>query len=64
MISPDSGLPSDSAETIRKNFSPDGLRSEAKSFEDRPEQQEMAVAVADACAAQEFRHLRGHEHHR
>ena len=64
MISPDSGSPSDFAETIRKIFSPDGLLSEAKSFEYQPEQQEKAVAVADACAAQEFRHLRGHEHHR
>ena len=47
MISPDSGLPSDFAETIRKIFSPDGLLSEAKSFEYRPEQQVVAVAVAD-----------------
>jgi ATP-dependent DNA helicase DinG len=55
MISPDSGSPSDFAETIRKIFSPDGLLSEAKSFEYRPEQQEMAVAVAEALA--ERKHL-------
>lgn len=55
MISPDSGSPSEFAETIRKIFSPDGLLSEAKSFEYRPEQQEMAVAVAEALA--ERKHL-------
>jgi ATP-dependent DNA helicase DinG len=55
MISPDSGAPSEFAETIRKIFSPDGLLSEAKSFEYRPEQQEMAVAVAEALA--ERKHL-------
>ena len=38
MISPDTGAPSEFAETIRKIFSPDGLLSEAKSFEYRPEQ--------------------------
>ncbi len=55
MISPDSGAPSDFAEHIRRIFSPDGLLSEAKSFEYRREQQEMAVAVAEALA--ERRHL-------
>jgi ATP-dependent DNA helicase DinG len=55
MISPDSGAPSEFAETIRKIFSPDGLLSEAKSFEYRPEQQEMAVAIAEALA--ERKHL-------
>jgi ATP-dependent DNA helicase DinG len=55
MISPDSGAPSEFAETIRKIFSPEGLLSEAKSFEYRPEQQEMAVAVAEALA--ERKHL-------
>ena len=55
MISPDGGSISDFPETIRKIFSPDGLLSEAKSFEYRPEQQEMAVAVAEALA--ERKHL-------
>ncbi len=55
MISPDSGAPSEFAEHIRRIFSPDGLLSEAKSFEYRREQQEMAVAVAEALA--ERRHL-------
>ena len=50
MISPDSGSASDFPETIRKIFSPDGLLSQAKSFEYRPQQQEMAVAVAEALA--------------
>ncbi len=50
MISPDSSPSSDFPETIRKIFSQDGLLSEAKSFEYRAEQQEMAVAVAEALA--------------
>ncbi|MEO6741432.1 MAG: ATP-dependent DNA helicase, partial [Chthoniobacteraceae bacterium] len=50
MISPDSSPSSDFPETIRKIFSQDGLLSEAKSFEYRPEQQEMAVAIAEALA--------------
>ncbi len=55
MISPDSSPTSDFPETIRKIFSQDGLLSEAKSFEYRAEQQEMAVAVAEALA--EKKHL-------
>jgi len=55
MISPNPGVSSDFPEMIRKIFSPDGLLSEAKSFEYRPEQQQMAVAVATALA--ENRHL-------
>ncbi|MEQ1852790.1 MAG: helicase C-terminal domain-containing protein [Chthoniobacteraceae bacterium] len=46
---------SDFPETIRKIFSPDGLLGHAKNFECRPEQQEMAVAVAEALA--EKKHL-------
>ena len=55
MISPDSGPVSAFPETIQRIFSPEGLLSEAKSFEYRPEQQEMAVAVAEALA--ERKHL-------
>ena len=52
MISPDGGSISDFPETIRKIFSPDGLLAQAQNFEYRPEQQEMAVAVAAALAEQ------------
>lgn len=55
MISPGSGPVSDFPETIRKIFSPDGLLGHAKNFECRPEQQEMAVAVAEALS--EKKHL-------
>ena len=50
MISIGSGPSSDFPERIRRIFSPDGLLAEAKNFEYRAEQQEMAVAVATALA--------------
>jgi ATP-dependent DNA helicase DinG len=55
MISPDNGASTDFPEEIRRIFSPDGLLAEAKNFEYRREQQEMAVAVAEALANE--RHL-------
>ncbi len=42
-------------ERVRQIFSPDGLLAQARNFEYRREQQEMAVAVARALA--EERHL-------
>ena len=48
-------LESDFLEEVRSLFSKDGLLSRAKNFEYRPEQQEMAVAVARAL--EEERHL-------
>ncbi len=55
VISIGSGPASDFPERIRHIFSPEGLLSQASNFEFRPEQQEMAVAVAGALA--EGRHL-------
>ena len=48
-------LESDFIEEVRSLFSKEGLLSRAKNFEYRPEQQEMAVAVARAL--EEERHL-------
>jgi ATP-dependent DNA helicase DinG len=48
-------LESDFVEEVRALFSREGLLSRAKNFEDRPEQQAMAVAVARAL--EEERHL-------
>jgi ATP-dependent DNA helicase DinG len=47
--------PAEFPERIRRIFSSEGLLAQAKNFETRPEQQEMAVAVARALA--ENRHL-------
>lgn len=55
VISIGSGTSSDFPERIRQIFSPDGLLSKAENFEFRPEQQQMAVAIATALA--EGRHL-------
>ncbi len=55
MIALSDGLRSDFIERIEKMFSPDGLLAKAKNFEYRPEQQQMAVAVARAL--EEQRHL-------
>jgi len=43
----------DLVEQVREIFSPSGVFSHAKNFEFRPEQQDMAVAVARALAGQE-----------
>jgi ATP-dependent DNA helicase DinG len=48
-------LESDFIEEVRSLFSKEGLLSRAKNFEYRPEQQQMAVAVAQAL--EEERHL-------
>ena len=48
-------LEGDFIEEVRSLFSPNGLLSRARNFEYRPEQQEMAVAVARAL--EEERHL-------
>ncbi|MEO7675484.1 MAG: DEAD/DEAH box helicase, partial [Verrucomicrobiota bacterium] len=46
-----SGL--DLVEQVEEIFSPTGILSKAKNFEYRPEQQQMAVAVARALATKE-----------
>src|SRR5260221_11641736 len=43
----------DLIQTVEKIFSPDGLLSRSKNFEFRPQQQQMAVAVARALENQE-----------
>jgi len=43
----------DLIQTVEKIFSPDGLLSRSKNFEYRPQQQQMAVAVARALEEQE-----------
>lgn len=43
----------DLVEQVRKFFSPEGVLAQARNFEYRPEQQEMAVAVARALVAGE-----------
>ena len=43
----------DLVEQVREMFSPTGLLARARNFEYRPQQQEMAVAVAKALAARE-----------
>lgn len=55
MIALKDSLGSDFVERVRTIFSENGLLSKAKNFEFRPEQQEMAVAVARAL--EEERHL-------
>ena len=55
MIAPASAFPDSFAERVREIFSPAGLLGTAENFEFRPEQQEMAVAVAQAIS--EERHL-------
>ena len=55
MIALKDSLGSDFVERVRAIFSEDGLLAKAKNFEYRPEQQEMAVAVARAL--EEERHL-------
>ena len=55
MIALKDNLGSDFVERVRSIFAPDGLLSKAKNFEFRPQQQEMAVAVARTL--EEDRHL-------
>ena len=55
MIALKDSLESNFVEEVRSLFSKEGLLSRAKNFEYRPEQQEMAVAVARAL--EEERHL-------
>ncbi len=55
MIALKDSLGSDFVERVRAIFADDGLMSKAKNFEFRPQQQEMAVAVAEAL--EEERHL-------
>ena len=55
MIALRDSLESDFIEEVRSLFSKEGLLSRAKNFEYRPEQQQMAVAVARAL--EEERHL-------
>src|SRR6266853_3053804 len=55
MIALRDSLGSDFIEEVRSLFSKDGLLAKAKNFEYRPQQQEMAVAVARAL--EEDRHL-------
>src|SRR5262249_22399754 len=55
MIALKDSLGTEFVERVRTIFSKDGLLSKAKNFEFRPQQQEMAVAVAQAL--EEDRHL-------
>jgi ATP-dependent DNA helicase DinG len=55
MIALKDSLDSDFIDEVRALFSPDGRLSRAKNFEYRPQQQEMAVGVAQAL--EEERHL-------
>ena len=55
MIALKDSLGTDFVERVRSIFSEDGLLSKAKNFEFRPQQQEMAVAIARAL--EEDRHL-------
>jgi ATP-dependent DNA helicase DinG len=55
MIALRNNLGTDFVERVHSIFAPDGLLSKAKNFEFRPQQQEMAVAVARAL--EEERHL-------
>jgi ATP-dependent DNA helicase DinG len=55
MIALKNSLGTEFVERVRAIFSKDGLLSKAKNFEFRPQQQEMAVAVAKAL--EEERHL-------
>src|SRR5436309_8977004 len=53
MIALKDSLGSDFVERVRSLFSEDGLLAKAKNFEYRPQQQEMAVAVARALENEE-----------
>src|SRR3954470_20682510 len=55
MIALKDSLGTQFVERVRTMFSEDGLLAKAKNFEYRPQQQEMAVAVAEAL--EEERHL-------
>src|SRR6186713_202177 len=55
MIALKDSLGSDFVERVRAIFGPDGLLARARNFEYRPEQQAMAVAVAETL--EEERHL-------
>src|SRR3954468_4058417 len=55
MIALKDSLGTDFADRVRTIFAEDGLLSKARNFEFRPEQQEMAIAVAQAL--EEERHL-------
>src|SRR5471030_2153022 len=55
MIALKDSLGSDFVERVRAIFAEDGLLARARNFEYRPQQQEMAVAVARAL--EEERHL-------
>ena len=55
MIALKNNLGTDFVERVHAIFAADGLMSKAKNFEFRPEQQEMAAAVARAL--EEERHL-------
>ena len=55
MIALKDSLDSDFVERVRTIFGPEGLLAKARNFEYRPQQQEMAVAVAQAL--EEERHL-------
>src|SRR3954466_2259687 len=55
MIALKDSLGTEFVERVRTIFAADGLLSKAKNFEYRPQQQEMAVAVAEAL--EEERHL-------
>src|SRR5437588_1612852 len=55
MIALKDNLGTDFVERVRSIFAADGLLSKAKNFEFRPQQQEMAVAIANAL--EEERHL-------
>ena len=46
MIALKDSLDSDFVERVRAIFAPDGLLAKARNFEYRPQQQEMAAAVA------------------
>ena len=51
MIALKDSLGTDFVERVGSIFSKDGLLSKAKNFEFRPEQREMAAAVAFLCSA-------------
>ena len=55
MIALKDSLDSDFVERVRAIFAPDGLLAKARNFEYRPQQQEMAAAVAQTL--EEERHL-------
>src|SRR5438067_4074547 len=55
MIALKDSIGTDFVERVRTIFSPDGLLSKAKNFEYRPQQQDMAIAVAEAL--EQERHL-------